>query len=192
VPTLLGHAAVSAAFASACCPPGSRSGRLWAVGAICSILPDADVLAFAIGIPYAHVLGHRGLSHSLAGAVMMAAIATLAAFGAMKTSRRRIFLLLFFVTASHGVLDAMTSGGLGVAFFAPFSNERFFLPWRPILVSPIRVARVLSPRGLQVVCNELVWVWVPSLAVAGTSLLGWTFATRWAARHRVASAPKWE
>jgi hypothetical protein len=33
-----------------------------------------------------------------------------------------------FVTASHGMLDAMTDGGLGVAFFAPFDNARYFFP----------------------------------------------------------------
>ena len=27
-------------------------------------------------------------------------------------------------------------GGLGVAFFSPFSNARYFLPWRPIRVAP--------------------------------------------------------
>jgi hypothetical protein len=27
--------------------------------------------------------------------------------------------VLFVVTASHGILDAMTDGGLGIAFFAP-------------------------------------------------------------------------
>nr|HRC76832.1 rhodanese-like domain-containing protein [Kouleothrix sp.] len=32
----------------------------------------------------------------------------------------------------HGVLDAMTDGGLGVAFFAPFSATRYFFPFRPI------------------------------------------------------------
>jgi hypothetical protein len=26
----------------------------------------------------------------------------------------------------------MTNGGLGVAFFSPFDNGRYFLPWRPI------------------------------------------------------------
>jgi len=30
-------------------------------------------------------------------------------------------LLLFGITASHGVLDAMTNGGLGIAFFSPFT-----------------------------------------------------------------------
>jgi len=35
-----------------------------------------------------------------------------------------LFAYLFLATASHGVLDAMTNGGLGVAFFSPFDNRR--------------------------------------------------------------------
>ena len=69
---------------------------------------------------------------------------------------------LFFATASHGVLDAMTSGGLGVAFFAPFSNARYFLPWRPIAVSPIGLAAFFSSRGLHILANEIIWIWTPS------------------------------
>jgi len=44
----------------------------------------------------------------------------------------------------------MTDGGMGVAFFSPFDTTRYFLPWRPILVSPISVMRFLSERGLAV------------------------------------------
>jgi len=40
----------------------------------------------------------------------------------------------------------MTKGGLGVAFFSPFDNSRYFLPWRPIRVSPIAIHRFFSAR----------------------------------------------
>jgi hypothetical protein len=43
----------------------------------------------------------------------------------------------------------MTDGGLGAAFFAPFDNKRYFLPWRPIQVSPISVHRFFTPRGFR-------------------------------------------
>jgi inner membrane protein len=59
----------------------------------------------------------------------------------------------------------MTTGGLGVAFFSPFSNTRYFFPWRPIAVSPIG-ARFFSPRGFAVLLSEALWVWTPML-VAG-------------------------
>jgi inner membrane protein len=65
----------------------------------------------------------------------------------------------------------MTDGGLGVAFFAPFSDVRYFFPWRPIVVSPIGVGEFFGPRGLRVMWSELGWVWVPSVVVflAGNS-----------------------
>jgi inner membrane protein len=73
---------------------------------------------------------------------------------------------LFLAIASHGMLDALTNGGLGVAFLAPFSSGRYFFPWRPILVSPISVHRFFSERGVAVLTSELVIVWLPSIAVA--------------------------
>ena len=69
---------------------------------------------------------------------------------------------LFLATASHGVLDAMTNGGLGVAFLSPFDNSRYFLPWRPIRVSPIGLGRFFGQRGYLVLQNELLWIWLPA------------------------------
>ena len=46
-------------------------------------------------------------------------------------------LFTFLATASHGVLDAFTTGGLGVAFLWPWSPARFFAPVRGIRVSPM-------------------------------------------------------
>ena len=62
------------------------------------------------------------------------------------------------------MLDALTDGGLGVAFFAPFSARRYFLPWRPVAVSPIGMG-FFSERGLEVLGSEVVWVWLPSVAL---------------------------
>ena len=59
----------------------------------------------------------------------------------------------------------MTNGGLGVAFFAPFSDARYFLPWRPIVVSPISIRAFVGPRGLQVMWSEIGWIWAPSAVV---------------------------
>jgi inner membrane protein len=72
---------------------------------------------------------------------------------------------IFAATASHGLLDGLTNGGLGVAFFAPFDSARYFFPLRPILVSPIGVGAFLSQRGLSVLLSEMTWVWPPSIAV---------------------------
>jgi len=50
-------------------------------------------------------------------------------------TRFLLFSYFFVVTASRGALDAMTDGGLGIAFFAPFDNRRYFFPFRSIKVS---------------------------------------------------------
>jgi inner membrane protein len=62
------------------------------------------------------------------------------------------------------MLDSLTDGGLGVAAFAPFDDARYFAPWRPIRVSPIGAA-FFSARGLAVLASEVVWVWLPALAL---------------------------
>jgi inner membrane protein len=123
-----------------------------------SLLPDVDVVGFAMGVPYGAPFGHRGALHSLA----FAAIAGLAA---MILSRRpRVGLYIGLVVASHGVLDAMTTGGKGVALLWPFRDERFFFDWRPIPVAPIGVG-FLSARGMYVALVELV-EFAPLLAYA--------------------------
>lgn len=76
-----------------------------------------------------------------------------------------------FATASHGLLDAFTTGGLGVAFFAPFENGRYFFPVTPIEVSPIGLRAFFDARGWEVVQNEFVWIWVPSSVVAGSAIV---------------------
>ena len=70
-------------------------------------------------------------------------------------------LYFFLSAASHGLLDALTDGGLGVAFFSPFDRTRYFFPVRPIAVSPIGIREFFSEQGLVVMTSELTWVWLP-------------------------------
>ena len=69
--------------------------------------------------------------------------------------------LQFTVTASHGVLDALTNGGLGVAFFAPFDGTRYFFAWQPLVVSPISFERFFTSWGGAVLQSELKFIWLP-------------------------------
>lgn len=151
------------------CYPRHRSvTRLWFIIIICTILPDIDVLGFFLGIPYPDMWGHRGITHSLFFALCLAFLIMLVWLrdSSMLTGNGLLrFGMLFLATASHGVLDAMTNGGLGVAFFAPFDNTRYFFPWRPILVSPIGIESFFSQRGLRVIYSELLWIALPSLLV---------------------------
>ncbi len=69
-------------------------------------------------------------------------------------------VFVFICAASHPLLDAMTSGGLGVALAWPWSEQRFFAPWRPIRVSPF-APQFFSARGIATLLSELRWVWLP-------------------------------
>lgn len=142
--------------------------RLWLLGVACAMAPDLDVLAFRFGIPYEHVLGHRGLWHGVPFAALFAAFVCLAAFPRARPgfSRLAAWLYLFLATASHGVLDTFTNGGLGVALWCPFECTRHFAPFRPIEVSPLSVQAFLSARGGEILRSELLWVWAPCAALA--------------------------
>jgi len=83
----------------------------------------------------------------------------------------RLLLVFFAVAVVHDVLDAMTDGGLGVAFFAPFENSRYFLPWRPIPVAPIGGLDVLfTRRGMGVLISEIGMVWMPGALLTAVVL----------------------
>jgi len=118
-----------------------------------SLLPDVDVIGFPLGIRYADTWGHRGATHSLVFALAVAAVAGLVARAA-RLPAWRTALVTAAVVASHSLLDTMTDGGLGCALLWPFSDERFFAPWRPIPVAPIGPA-FLSARGLRIAATEL-------------------------------------
>lgn len=168
MPTVLTHAIVplAAGFAVG---PGRLPPRLVVAGMIASMVPDADVLAFALGIPYADAFGHRGASHSLLFAAVVASLAALL-HRRLHAGALRTWMWLFACAASHPLLDAFTDGGLGVALFWPWADTRLFAPWRPIEVSPIGVG-FFARRGLDVLLSELRWIWLPLAALAS---LGYT------------------
>ncbi len=142
-----------------------RRALIISMGVLCSIFPDVDVLAFRFGIPYGHIWGHRGMTHSLFfGLIAGMGLAMMIHRRDTYKNRLGIFYTLCFW--SHGILDAMTTGGKGIAFFAPFEAKRYFLPWRMIKVSPLSVNHFFSEWGLKVMKSELYYIWGPSLVIA--------------------------
>jgi inner membrane protein len=158
--TVITHPAVPLAL-SVLLPQDIANAPLLFAATLCSIAPDFDVFTFDFGIDYADMFGHRGFTHSIVFAVALAALVTLIWFRHVEGHQLIIFLFLLISTLSHPLLDALTNGGLGVAFFAPFTNVRFFFPYRPIAVSPIGLG-FFSHRGLTVLWSECKWVWLPS------------------------------
>lgn len=138
----------------------------WFLAAVCAIIPDGDVITRSFGVERGSLFSHRGFTHSIFFALLFGSLIALIAHGFLKTGIPYLKLLLFFALAtfSHPFLDMLTDGGSGVALFAPFSNERFFLPFRPIEVSPIGFG-FFSERGIIVILSEMIWVWFPAFAV---------------------------
>jgi inner membrane protein len=170
LPSAFSHV-VAAAGLAACFYRPEVPKRMWLVGALAAAAPDLDVIGFRFGIEYGDALGHRGLTHSIPFAGALAGLVALTfRSGVPGLPRGRLWFFNFLATASHGLLDALTDGGLGVALLAPLDNSRYFFPVRPIRVSPIGIRRFFSERGLQVIGSELLWVWLPSFLVAGLAL----------------------
>lgn len=159
----LGHIAVGLAAGRLHGDPRLARAMWWM--SVAALLPDADVIAFAFGIPYGAPLGHRGASHALLAAPLVAILPALLldAFNRQRP-QLRTWLLATAVVATHGPLDTLTDGGLGAALWWPLSDARVFAPWRPIPVAPIGLG-YLSPRGMYVALVELA-MFVPLLAFA--------------------------
>jgi inner membrane protein len=171
LPTGISHAAIG--IGSACAlKTGKVPKRIWILSVVCAALPDIDVIGFHFGVPYEHFFGHRGFFHSLFFAMLVALFVVVVFFRKEAPFSRRwlcYFIFFFAVTGSHGVLDACTNGGLGIALFSPFDTTRYFAPWRPIQVAPISIRTFFSEWGLRVMLSEFLWLWLPLIFIAAAS-----------------------
>jgi len=164
MPSVISHAAVAVA-AGIAFAPRDVPNHFWSLSVACAIIPDADVIGFSFGIPYDHFLGHRGFFHSPFFSLLMSIFLVGIFFRDMEIFSRQwffYFIFFFLLSASHGILDAFTNGGLGIALLSPFDNTRYFFPWTPIMVSPIGIDAFFSKWGLSVIKSELLWIWLPS------------------------------
>jgi inner membrane protein len=176
MPTVFTHVAVPVCAAIAL---GTRRVPVSALlaGMLASIVPDFDGLAFKLGIAYGGMTGHRGFTHTLAFALLLGLAGWwLAPRWGMRRAVGWAWIAL--CTLSHALLDMLTNGGIGIAIFWPFSDVRYFSPWRPIEVSPIALKRFFSQRGVVVLLNEMVTVWAPLLAVSVFALVARRAADR--------------
>ncbi len=173
MPTIISHAIVGLSLGHAGKPLKPLPKSYWLVCILLPMLPDADVIAFVFGIPYAHEFGHRGFTHSLFFAVVLGFITgpTIAFMTDNKQLWLRFSITFSLLMATHGLLDALTNGGLGIALLAPFDHTRYFWPITPIDVSPIGLKAFISDWGLRVLKNEAVLIWIPSLMLIIISAL---------------------
>ncbi|HSD44591.1 MAG TPA: metal-dependent hydrolase [Burkholderiales bacterium] len=145
--------------------------RAIVVAIACATLPDLDVIAYSFGVHWDSMLGHRGITHTLVFALALGPLAAWLGFPAAPL-RERLWLAAAFAAAtfSHAILDAFTNGGLGIPFFWPLDDTRYFMPWQPLEVSPF-LGGFFSARGLEVAASEFLWIGLPCAAVLATLAL---------------------
>lgn len=166
--SIFSHAIAASALGSVNTPQ-KRKLKYVFFGICCAIFPDMDVITLYLGVPYDHPFGHRGFFHSLFWAYLQGLFIvrifyheyTFMSWNALRTG-----FYFFCCGVSHSLLDAMTTGGRGVAFFAPFENSRYFLPWRPIEVSPLDINAFFGEWGIRVLQSEFYYVVIPSVILA--------------------------
>jgi inner membrane protein len=132
--------------------------------------PDLDWFVSLLNLHPGHMLNHRGAAHSLFAALVIAAAVFL--LGYRKDQRRgAVWLCLTIAALSHGLLDALTAGGVGVALFMPFSDTRWACIWQPGRVAPLPLGRQHTFYFLYSLWTELFWIGLPALAIAAWSRL---------------------
>lgn len=160
----IGHGVSAIAF-SALLPKALRTPLIVTIGIFLSICPDFDVFGYYAGIPYESFWGHRGFTHSIVFGCALGTLVSILFYRKYHKRNQRLILAIYFsvCTFSHGLIDAMTNGGKGIAILSPFNNDRLFFPWRPIQVSPMSIKRFISEWGLEVLASEAIWIGIPSL-----------------------------
>lgn len=168
LPTIIAHSVVAASSAYGF-RFGKESVKFWVLSIICASLPDADVIGYRwLYIPTYEFFGHRGFFHSPFFALLLSIFMVCVFYRKEAIFSKKwwgYFLYFFILTASHGLLDALTNGGNGIALLSPFTNARYFSPWTPIEVSPLSIKAFFSQRGLVVIISELLWIWLPCFLI---------------------------
>ncbi len=120
-----------------------------------AMLPDADVFIMGLGSHDSIVTGHRGASHSLLTAVMVAIAGGLLArrYG---WSGVRTMLAVMLAIGSHGLLDTLGQGGRPIPLLWPLTGERFQSPWLFLPDAP-RGLKFISRYGLLDAVLEFVY-----------------------------------
>jgi inner membrane protein len=171
--TVFSHAIVGCTLVSLL-PKKFQTRTNYFLAAFTAILPDFDYIGFISRVPYDSLWGHRGMTHSIVFAVVVgllcAIVVSLYQFKKINFMTAALSVLFFLTTISHGLLDACTNGGLGVAFYAPYDTLRYFFPWRPIQVSPMGLG-FFSERGLMVLLSEVYWVLIPCALIVSVRMI---------------------
>lgn len=125
-------------------------------------LPDLDYLLPAADPVLVTLRAHRGLSHSLLMAPVVAALATVIARVVFRSARTRPIALqaLAAVVFGHLLPDLWT--GWGTRVLLPWSAERMTLDWTvvvdPLVTLPMLVAAIFAYRARRSDFRRALWV----------------------------------
>lgn len=137
--------------------PLPRRAKLAAIVAACAA--DLDFILAPFSQSPDDLLAHRGLLHAPLWSVVIGGI-----IGAHLAGRRGA-VVVALAGVGHALLDALTWGGPGVAFFAPLSTVRFLLPLKLAPVVPLGLPEYLSALGLIAVATEVLFILVPTVLI---------------------------
>jgi inner membrane protein len=158
--TLYTHGIVGLGIARLCATR-PKPWTYWGLAALLPLLPDLDVFSFA---DYGAPLGHRGITHSLAFALLVSVVVASATFRYFRANWWLLAGTFFAIIASHGLLDAMTRGGADIPFFWPLAGR--YGNWGPIPVADMAF-ELPDPRYHRSWRSELLWVWLPTVVLVG-------------------------
>jgi inner membrane protein len=164
MPSLFGHALAGVAIHSLALPGKQKSRRTIALSLVCALIPDLDWFMSFFPISTRHFLNHRGVTHSLVAAVLIAIGAVILGFSRKERSKP-IWICMLACAFSHCLLDACTLGGVGVALFTPVTAVRFVCDFQPIRVGPIPLNWHLFQPFLAGLWTELLWIGLPSVVM---------------------------
>lgn len=171
MPSFFGHALAGYAIGTAF-HRGRPPRRMVLLSVACAVAPDLDWFTGLLDPGDRFGLGHRGLLHSLLAAGLLTVLAMTLA-NREQTRRPRPWFCLGAATFSHGMLDAITFGGTGVAFLEPFSSIHFVAAWQPIFVAPIPLSGHLAHWLAFSLGTEALWIGLPALAlILASRILG--------------------
>jgi inner membrane protein len=131
----------------------------WVLAALLPMVPDLDVVST---YPSKSPWGHRGFTHSLVFALWLGALAASLTFRYLRTSFGWPTAVFFVVTASHGLLDALTRAGEAIPFFWPSTTR--YGSWGPMPLPDIAFEWP-DPRRSRALRSEMLWVWLPTAGV---------------------------
>jgi inner membrane protein len=112
-----------------------------------AVLPDADVLLVALGLPDRGATGHRGAAHSFGFALAVSVLCALIAARSVRWPVVRTALAGMLAVGSHALLDLLGESGSGLALFWPLTSFRFHSPVRIFPDAP-RGFEILSKPGM--------------------------------------------